>query len=612
MSILLGVQKISKSFDHRKLFSDLTFVVESGEKIGLIGPNGAGKTTLLNIISGKIDCDDGELSGQKGLRIAFLEQKPSFQSGATVQSTLLEASEHPEEWESHTQVGEYLSKLSLDGTHGIGPQTPIANLSGGWQKRVALARELIREPDLFLLDEPTNHLDVASILWLENLLMKASFATLTITHDRLFLQRVANRIMELNKRYSNGLLSIKGNYSRYLQTKDQIERDQKTQEQRLENLHRRELEWLQRGARARSTKQKARIQRAVTMERDLQDLLYRNQSKSVRLLFQTGEKRPKKLLEAKGVSKSYDGQPIVSDCNLLINPGNRIGLMGPNGCGKSTLIRLLLGLEEPDTGYVTRNKHLTPAYFEQNRESLNPQINLMETLCPTGDHVNYRGQMIHIRSYLDQFLFQKAQMSMPVGSLSGGEQSRLLMARLMLQDANLIVLDEPTNDLDLETLQVLEDCLTQFAGAVILVTHDRYFLDNVANQVLGFTPRGLGADGELVPFADFLQWEAWYFEQEKLKRGTDPEISSPKETRKKKKTKLSYIDQREYDSMEASILSDEEKLTRLKEEVGHPEVVSDAGKLLELTNIINDLEAEIHTKYARWTKLEQKKQDVES
>lgn len=610
MSILLTAHQISKSFANRNLFSNLTFVIESGEKIGLIGPNGMGKTTLLKILAERIDCDEGELSRQKGLRVAFLEQIPQFQAGATVQSTLQEGSKHPEEWEALSHVRAYLAKLALDGTHGVGPHTPIETLSGGWKKRVALARELIREPDLFLLDEPTNHLDVESIEWLENLIRKASYATLTITHDRLFLQRVATRILELNSRYPDGLLNVKGNYSRYLLSKQQHEEEQKKKELRLDNIRRRELEWLQRGARARSTKQKARIQRAVAMEQELQDLVYRNQSKSVRMLFQAGDKRPKKLLEAKGISKAYRGQVYISDFSLLIHPGNRIGLIGPNGCGKSTLIRLLLDLEKPDSGSVIRNKHLAPAYFEQNRESLDPKKTVVETVCPEGDHVQYRGQPLHVRSYLDQFLFQKAQMTLPVGQLSGGEQSRLLIARLMLRDANLIVLDEPTNDLDIPTLQVLEDCLKEFAGAVILVSHDRYFLDNITNQVLGFTPKGLGHDGKIISFADFSQWEIWHQEQQKVQGDTDGETVG-KAPRTKKKTKLGYLAQREYESMEADILADEEKLARLQAETEDSEITSHAEKLMELHEKINVLEEKIHRKYERWAELDREKQGME-
>jgi len=515
MSLLIGVHDISKSFGSKLLFKNLNFGIESGERIGLIGPNGAGKTTLLKILSAQMSSDEGTLSYQRGIRMGFLEQVPLFSEEATVQETILEAlveaKGFSEDWELEALADKYMVRLGLD------PHVPISKLSGGWKKRVALARELVKQPDLLFLDEPTNHLDVESILWLEKFLANASFATLTVTHDRLFLQRISNRILELDRRNVGGILSVQGSYADYLTVKDQLMNAQERREIILKNSLRRETEWLRRGPKARTTKQQARIQRAGELKETVEEISSRNQVRTVNMDFQKSS-LPKRLLEAKGISKSYGSQPLFSNLDLLLSPGTRVGLLGANGAGKSTLIRVLLGEELPDHGVMHRADQLTVSYFEQNRETLDKQISLVRTLCPHGDHVEYRGQMIHIKSYLDRFLFTSLQMDLAVGQLSGGEQSRLLIAKLMLQPANLLVLDEPTNDLDMATLTVLQDCLTDFEGALLLVTHDRYFLDQVANKILAFPPlkpTRSKDSGTLVSFADLSQWESWFEEKEK-------------------------------------------------------------------------------------------------
>jgi ATP-binding cassette subfamily F protein uup len=595
MSILVNAHQISKSFTTRPLFEQITFSVESGDRVGLIGPNGAGKSTLLKILAGLTTVDNGILSVQRGLRIGYLEQSPTLSSESTIQDTILDGVGDLHDWERMAQAHEIMSKLSLD------PDLLIKNLSGGWKKRVALARELLKNPDLLLLDEPTNHLDVESILWLEDLLADSSFATLTITHDRLFLQRISNRIIELDRRHKGGLLSVKGDYATYLELREDLLAAQELHETKLKNTLRRETEWLRRGAKARQTKQQARIQNAGTLKAEVEELEHRNKTMVARLDFQSLEKNPKKLIEAKTISKSYDGKVIVPSLSLIISPKTRLGLMGVNGCGKSTLIKLLTGKETPDAGSVFHADRLQVAYFEQNRESLDPNLSVIDTICPKGDFVEFRGTKVHIKSYLSRFLFSYEQMGLAVGKLSGGEQSRLLIARLMLNEANVLILDEPTNDLDMATLDVLEEVLRDFNGAVILVTHDRYFLDRVVNSILTF---GYGKNGEkqITPLSGLEQWEEWHSLQDKVKAFTgQTEIQNEKVQPKKKK--LSYKDQRELDNIEETIKKAEEHLAGLTEESMKSANAANASLLSKLGIDMEKAQSEVDRLYARWSEL---------
>lgn len=610
MAILINAHQLSKSFAARPLFAGLTFAIETGDRIGLIGPNGAGKSTLAQILAGNTSPDSGTLSTQKALRIGLLEQVPTFRSGATLWSGLFHTPPDSHEWESAGLAREYVSRLGLD---FFPDETPMIQLSGGWQKRVALARELVKRPDLLILDEPTNHLDVETILWLEAFLARAQFATLTITHDRFFLQKVSNRILELDPRHKGGLLAVRGDYADYVSVREQCLNAQERREIILKNTLRRETEWLRQGAKARTTKQQARIERAGNLKQEVQELTTRNQSRVARIDFQAAEKNPKKLLEAKGISKSYGDKFLFKNLNVVLSPGTRLGILGRNGCGKSTLIRVLLGEEPASVGTVTRSEHFSVAYFDQRRDTLDPELTIMKTLCPTGDHVDYRGARVHIRGYLDRFLFTPTQMEMPVGRLSGGEQSRILIARLMLTRANLLVLDEPTNDLDMATLGVLEECLDDFPGAVILVTHDRYFMDQVATQILAFAPELVGLpkpnDGKLTSFASLSQWETWMTELATGRGVTSGSLSYSldKKAPAEKKRGLSFNEQREFASMEATIHSAEKRLAELNHEISLPQNLSNAPRLAELTRQMAETEREVERLYQRWSELEEKR-----
>jgi len=595
VSILLTAQDLGAAFGARPLFTGVSFTVSDGERVVLIGPNGAGKSTLLRILAGTLSPDEGSVARRRGLRVGLLEQVPRFDAGATVRAIV-------ESGAGDGAADEILARLSLSGRgdSGVSPDAPVASLSGGWKKRVALGRELARRPDLLLLDEPTNHLDVESIEWLESLLARPDGpATITVTHDRLFLQRVANRILELDPRNAGGLLAVDGDYAAYTRVKAEAMHAQERREVVLRNTLRRETEWLRRGAAARTTKQQARIARAGGLAEEVSELRTRNRVGSVGLDFQGAERRPRRLLEARGIGKEYDGRRIFSGVDLFIGPGVRIGLLGPNGCGKSTLLRVLLGEEPPSAGTVLRADGLQVAYFQQNREVLDPDSTAAQTLSPDGDHVSFRGARVHVRGYLERFLFRPEQADMPVRQLSGGEQSRLLLAKLMLRDAQVLVLDEPTNDLDLATLAVLEESLTGFDGAVLLVTHDRYFLDQVATTILAFSP-----EGQVVPFADVAQWEAWRAERAAAERPRESAPAASKPTAPRRK--LSYLEQREYDGIEAAIATAETALAQARADSEDPAHASNAARLIELLAAVETQQAEVDRLYTRWSELEAK------
>lgn len=585
--ILLSAHQVEKSFANRVLFKNLSLGIEERERIGFVGPNGAGKSTLLKILAGEVDADDGTISKKKGLRLSFLEQNPTFSSEETILQAILKKTLDPDD--ATARAYELIARLELV---NFGEDFLVSKLSGGWKKRVALARELVSDPDLLFLDEPTNHLDISSILWLEEYLRQARFSLLMVTHDRLFLQRVSNRILDLDPRNPNYLLNVNGEYSQYLETKEielsALQRQEKVEKNRL----RRETEWLRRGSIARQAKQSARIEAAHDLKDTVQDLKNKNQNRKVDLSFGEAERSPKKLIEAIQITKSFGSKILFENLDLLITPKTRLGLLGDNGCGKSTLIKVLLGLEAADSGSIKRADDIEHAYFEQSRETLKPELSVLKNICPDGDHVSFQGSFVHVRSYLDRFFFTGQKAEIPVKKLSGGEQARLRLAQLMLQESQILVLDEPTNDLDTAMLESLERSLSEYHGAVIIVTHDRYFLDAVANQILAFP--------ELNKFSGYYQWEEWFKEH-----GGQAQAPTKKtEAAATKKARLSFKDKFELENMEAAISKLENELEKLQKESETPEVLSNHIRLSEIHNLIGKLQSEIEKKYQRWSELE--------
>ncbi|MBM4127884.1 MAG: ABC-F family ATP-binding cassette domain-containing protein [Nitrospira sp.] len=603
--LLLSCESLGKSYGVKPLFSDLSLGLSEGDHVGLIGPNGSGKSTLLKILAGLDEPDKGTRSVRRQIRIGYVSQEPSFDQGHSVEEALVQVLLN-EGLDPHEQGARIAKALSLG--EFVRADQAVSTLSGGWKKRLAIARSLMLDPDILLLDEPTNHLDVEGILWLESLLKAEPHAFIVISHDRRFLESITTRIWELNRQYPHGLFEAKGRYSEFLEQRDAAMQAQADYQSSLANRVRREVEWLRRGPKARTTKAKARIDAAGRIIDELNDLESRQTKGSAGIDFTASGRRSKKLIEVIGLGKSMGAQPIVRDLDFQLGPGERIGLLGPNGSGKSTLLKLLAGIVPPDAGTVTHADRLRIVTFEQHRESLDQQASLRRALAPAGgDAVVYQDRSVHLVSWAKRFLFKPEQLDLPVSRLSGGEQARLLIARLMLQPADVLILDEPTNDLDIPTLDVLEESLLEFAGPLVLVTHDRWLLDRVSTKLLA-----LDGTGRAEWFADFAQWEA--AQERKAVEGNRPliakESASPAGSSKRKG--LSYKEQREWDQIEAKILEAEETVAAYQIAVNDPTIVSSAELLQERYAALHAAQADVERLYARWAELDQKRAQATS
>ncbi|MBP6217468.1 MAG: ABC-F family ATP-binding cassette domain-containing protein [Oligoflexales bacterium] len=594
MTILTG-HNLTKSFGTEPLFSGLSIALQERDRLGIFGPNGSGKSTLLKILAGKIAPDEGSVSLRKGLRLVYVDQSSVFEKEATVESTLLAATgrgAEPEEQE--LRVKKMASKVGF-----LDLQQKAQSLSGGWKKRLGLACALIQEPDFLLLDEPTNHLDLEGILWLEALLKAAPFGYVVISHDRYFLENVSDKTMELNRVYPDGMFVIEGGYSDFLLKRSEFLSGQEQTQSSLANKVRRETEWLRQGAKARTTKQSARIKAAEGLQTQLVELNSRLRQSSVDIEFQSSNRKTKRLIELQSVSKALGGRTLFSNLNLTLTQGSRLGLLGLNASGKSTLLKIIQGILPIDSGKRESADKLRIVYFEQNRDSLDPNLSLRKSLSPHGDSVRVGERVIHLVSWAKKFLFRVEQLDVPVGRLSGGEQARVLIAKLMLEPADVLLLDEPTNDLDIPTLEVLEESLAEFPGALVLITHDRYMLDRVSNSLLA-----LDGAGSAEFFADYPQWES---KQKSRAKENNPKAELKKEGGKSRK-KLSYLEQREFEAMEASIAiaegkraSSESELERLASSPAiDPSLLQEASASLQKAN------EEIERLYTRWVELEAK------
>ncbi|PYX42134.1 MAG: ABC transporter ATP-binding protein [Acidobacteria bacterium] len=599
MPPILNARGLAKSFGAFPLFRNVSFTVSEKDRIGLIGPNGSGKSTLLGILAGRIEPDEGELATRKRARVSYVAQESQFASGQTIRDVVTAAMERSEVGveERATLLAETLGRAGFEDI-----EVQAESLSGGWRKRLAIVEALVQDPDVLLLDEPTNHLDLAGIEWLEAELQVGGFPSVIVSHDRYFLENVATEMAELSRVYPDGILRVAGNYSEFLGKKNEFLHAQEKRQEALENLVQGEIEWLRRGAKARTRKSKARIGKAQELMTELADLNARTRGGSARIDFSASDRQTKRLIELQDVSYSIEGRLLFQSLDFILTAGTRVGLVGPNGSGKTTFLRLLRGEAWPERGTIRRVEALQIVYFDQNRP-LDLSLTLRRALAPESDSVIYQDRVIHVAAWAARFLFTGEQLNQPVGRLSGGERARVLIAQLMLQSADVLLLDEPTNDLDLPTLEILEQNLLEFRGALVLVTHDRYMLDRISTTVLGLD--GMGA---IERFADYSQWEIWQEERKRDALGASPIAMKPavKVPPAVTKKKLSYLEAREYETIEQRIAEADRLLKDKQTSAEDPAIASDAVRLLEAHQQMEEAQRVLDILYERWHELEQK------
>jgi ATP-binding cassette subfamily F protein uup len=595
---IINAQDISKAFGANPLFQNVSFTVSEGDRIGLIGPNGSGKSTLLRILAGDVDADSGDVSTRKRARLSYVEQESKFDAERTVRSVIEDALEraHVPSGERGNRFAELLGRAGFEDL-----DADAASLSGGWQKRLAIVEALVQGPDILLLDEPTNHLDLAGIEWLENVLAQAAFACVVVSHDRYFLENVATEMAELSRVYPDGVLRARGNYSQFLEKKEEFLHAQNKRHEALENLVHNEIEWLRRGAKARTRKSKARIGKANELMGELADLNARTRTAAAQIDFSATDRKTKRLIELENLAYSIGDRTLFEGLNFILTAGARVGLVGPNASGKTTLLRLLRGELTPTDGHIRRADWLRIVYFDQTRQ-LDNNVTLRRALAPDGDSVVYQDRVIHVASWAAKFLFTSEQLHQPVDRLSGGERARVLIAQLMLQPADILLLDEPTNDLDIPTLEILEESLLEFRGSLVLVTHDRYMLDRVSTVVLG-----LNGKGSAETFADYSQWETWQSESKRAGRAESRVVLNAAESAVSSiKKKLSYLEAREYATIEQRIADAEEVLLAKHAQLEDPAIASDGPRLLAAHAELEAAQKDRDTLYGRWVELEDK------
>lgn len=625
---LLRLSNVSIAYGTHALLNNAEFQLDAGERVGLLGRNGEGKSTLMKIIAGNIHADHGEIWRQPGLRLAWLEQTPDLPDDATIYDAVAGGLGELGEWitryhamsltmdyndekalnelgdlqhklEAHNgwhfqqRVETTLSKLDLPG------ELKISGLSGGWKRRVALARALVIEPEVLLLDEPTNHLDFESITWLEEQILNFQGAVLFVTHDRSFLQKLATRIIDLDR---GNLVSWQGSYDDFLVRKAAALEDEANQNAEFDKKLADEEVWIRQGVKARRTRNEGRV-RALEKLRN-ERAQRRNTQGTSKISLDRGDASGKKVIEVNDISFGYQDRQIIRHFSTLIQRGDKIGLIGANGAGKSTLLKLLLKQLEPSSGTVEQGTRLEIAYFDQLRDQLDPETTVCDTIADGNDFVEISGNKRHVMSYLGDFLFAPARARSPVKSLSGGEKNRLLLARLFTKPANLIVMDEPTNDLDLETLELLEEKLVDFDGTLLLVSHDRAFLDNVVTSV--FVLDGTGEVNEFVGgYSDWLSHAKQAKQAETVKGAKQEKSATQAPAKTATKKKLSYKEQQELDKLPELIDGLETRQAELNGQISKPEFYKqDQAAVNKVLDELKQVDAELEQVYRRWDELE--------
>lgn len=611
---LITIEHVSKSYTERMLFEDVSLGINEGDRIGIIGINGTGKSTFLKLLAGVEEPDAGTIIKGKEVRISYLSQNPVFTDEKTLLENIVDGLVHPEEYRDIPgEATAMLRKLGIWDTGAV-PST----LSGGQRKRAALVRALLMPADVLLLDEPTNHLDAAMTEWLEEYLKKNGKALVMITHDRYFLDAVTNRIVELDK---GKLYSYKENYTGFLLLKAEREAMQLATERKAQSLYRVDLAWMMRGARARSTKQKAHIERFEALK-NREKIVVDGEVEINALSSRLG----KKTIEVTGISKAYGEKVLIKDFSHIFLSTDRIGIIGPNGCGKSTLLKLITGKLTPDSGSVEFGTTVKVGYFMQENEPLNPDIRVIDSVREVAEYIETSEGKISASQMCEKFLFTDAMQYTLIGKLSGGEKRRLALLHVLMEAPNVLILDEPTNDLDIRTLSILEDYLTRYNGIVIAVSHDRYFLDKVANRIFSFEGNGVirRYEGNYSDYRAVCEREGREATPglagvagidgvvtRKGNAGDDGDKADSRATWKNReqKVKFSYKEQREYETIDADIAALEEKIAALEEEMGT--AATNYGKLQELTVAKEAAEAELEEKMERWVYLNELAEQIE-
>ena len=622
---LIRLNNVSIAYGTHALLDNADFQLDPGEKVGLLGRNGEGKSTLMKIIAGNVHADNGEVWRQSEIKMAWLEQSPDLDNEATIYDAVASGLGELGEWisqyhhlletmdggeQSLNQLGALQHKLEThNGWHfqqrveatlsklNLPADVKIGSLSGGWKRRVALAQALVIEPEVLLLDEPTNHLDFESIAWLEEQVLAFQGAVLFVTHDRAFLQKLATRIVDLDR---GQLISWPGNYQDYLRRKAAALEDEANQNAEFDKKLAKEEVWVRQGIKARRTRNEGRVRALKRLRAERAER--RNVQGTTKLNLNKGETSGKKVIEATDVSFAYGDKAIVKNFSARIQRGDKIGLLGPNGAGKSTLLKLLLKQLVPTSGTVEQGTKIQLAYFDQLREQLDPEITVADTVADGSEFIEIAGEKRHVMSYLADFLFAPARARSPVKSLSGGEKNRLLLARLFTKSANLIIMDEPTNDLDLETLEMLEEKLVNYEGTLLLVSHDRAFLDNVVTSVFVF--EGEGTVNEYI--GGYAEWFALAEQRKKQQVTKKVEDLSKKEKPKTvTKKKLSFKDKKELEELPGQIDQLETEQVKLTEKIGSAEFYKQEQDQIQITlKKLQETEEKLEQAYQRWDELE--------
>lgn len=582
---ILNIEHISKIYGEKVIFEDASFGVQEGDKVGIIGINGTGKSTLLKMLAGEEVPETGQIIMQNNVRLAYLPQNPQFPENATILSYI-------QDCEAEWKVQSNLTQLGITEY-----EKQIAVLSGGQRRKVALAKILAQDFDILLLDEPTNHLDEAMISWLEEYLKSFRGTVLMVTHDRYFMDKVTNRILEI----SHGkMYSYEANYSKFLELKAEREEMELASERKRQSVLRMELEWAKRGCRARTTKQRARLERLEALKNTAAPV--GDQSVELESL---ETRMGKKTIELKHVSKKYGNQVLVEDFNYILLKNQKLGIIGPNGCGKSTLMKLMAGLVEPDSGTVEMGETIKIGYFAQEEQEMDERQRVIDYVKDIAEYINTKDGKISASQMLERFLFTPDMQYAPIGKLSGGEKRRLYLLGVLSSEINVLLLDEPGNNLDIPTLTILEDYLNSFAGIVVTVSHDRYFLDNVVDRIFEFTGNG-----------KLQQYEGGYTDYLEAKARRNDSVKQPVQTEKKEekktsaqtwkqnrtvKLKFTFKEQKEFETIDDDIAKLEEKLEKLEQEI--MKNATNSGKLNELTSEKEEAEALLEEKMDRWVYL---------